>query len=110
MISQREILILFLIKEVRWNIWKLIQQFDRADFPGNVGPSIDILYTNELIETNEKLMENNHPLNYKLLEKGELFLKENFNPERVLNHIQNMTKPDFLYEIVKTLISESKVD
>lgn len=106
-IGQREVLIMFMIHVMKWGVYRLHQQLDRADFDSNLRESLDLLIEVNYI-TPYELFDNGHPSSYRLLKKGNQYLNSNFNSVNTLQHIKEMQDPDFLYEITEKWIKKSE--
>ena len=105
--SDKESLILFLIDRHPSlnNIYGLIQLFDRADFPSNVGETLDILKDFNFIIP--KKSDSNELMKYSTTITGQNYLKTEFNDEEILDYIKTMQNPTFLYELTELLISKN---
>jgi len=101
-------LILFLIYSdpgVR-SIYGLVKQFDRADFPGNVGKEIKVLIEYGYIKVS-KYFDNGTASDYVATEKGIKYLSDNFNSNEILEYIKEMPNPDFLYKLTQKFIENN---
>jgi hypothetical protein len=78
--GQKEILILYLINSdpgIR-SIYGLVKHFDRANFPAEIGKSIDVLLERKLVIVTK-------------------YLDKEFKKDEILKYIQTFDKPDILY-------------
>lgn len=105
MLSNRQILILFLISSEPGikGIYSLVKLFDRADFPARISENLNELLLKNLIIISENF-DNGTAKNYRTTEKGEIFLKNNFNDLEIIKYVAKMQEPILLLEITKTYI------
>ena len=106
-ITVRQKLLLFLISSdpgVR-DIYKMIQLFDRADFPGKLTQNLQPLLDKKLIYVAENLF-NGTPKKYEITEEGKNFLVDNFNSDELIDHINKMDNPEFLLKLTEVYIAK----
>jgi hypothetical protein len=85
------------------SIYGLVKQFDRADFPGNVGKEIKVLIEYGYIKVS-KYFDNGTESDYVATEKGIEYLSDNFNSDEILEYINQMPNPDFLCKLTRKFI------
>jgi hypothetical protein len=106
-ISLRDQLVLLLItKSGINNVHKLGMRFDRHDFPGNEGKNLLILLDRQLIYVSVA-NKFNHPIKYASTEKGEKYVRNNINPELIIEHVKKMSNPGFMLELVQLIFENS---
>ncbi|MDP4208912.1 MAG: hypothetical protein Q8928_08875 [Bacteroidota bacterium] len=98
-------LILFLIGSDSGikSIYGFVKYFDLADFPGNVAKEIKVLIEHGLIKVS-KWFDNGTESDYAITEKGIKYISESFNDNEILEYINQMPNPDFLFKLTKNLI------
>ena len=102
--SKKELLVLLLIDRLPSmnSIYSLTSLLDRYDFPSNIQPVLMDLKNAELIEYSE-----NRPLTemqvYKTTASGKKRLKSDFNKKEMLDYINTLHNPDFLYELTEKM-------
>ena len=110
-IDLKQTLILFLIGANPGikSIYRLVWQFDKADFPGRVGKEIEELVAKGyIIVTN--YFENGTESHYKITDKGSLYLSKNFNEDEILHFINQMRHPEVLFKLTQSYIEKFKAD
>jgi DNA-binding PadR family transcriptional regulator len=96
--GQKEILILYLINSdpgIR-SIYGLVKHFDRANFPAEIGKSIDVLLERKLVIVT-KYFDNGTASEYGITDDGKKYLDKEFKKDEILKYIQTFDKPDILY-------------
>lgn len=91
----KEKLILFLINGdpgIR-SIYGLVRHFDRANFPSEMGKSIDILLGNNFITVTNNF-DNGTASEYGITDEGKKYLKSEFNKEEILKYIGTFDHPE----------------
>jgi hypothetical protein len=105
LMTNKQKLILFLIHSDSGvnSIYGLVKQFDRADFPGNVSKEIAVLIEQGYIKVS-KYFDNGTASDYVATEIGIQYIVDNFNGNEMLEYIQKMRIPNFLYKLTQKLI------
>lgn len=96
--GQKEKLILFLINADRGikGIYGLVRHFDRANFPGEVGKSIDqLLKLKYVVVTGH--FDNGTRAEFEATEAGREYLRKEFNKEEILRYIATFDNPELTY-------------
>jgi DNA-binding MarR family transcriptional regulator len=104
--TAKQKLILFLIScdpGIR-SIYKMVQIYDRADFPSKMTENLDPLLNDNLIFVSENF-NNGTPSTYSITEKGKEFLKNNFVDTEVIEFIKTMQNPELLLQITEACIA-----
>jgi hypothetical protein len=96
--GQKEILILYLINADPGiqSIYGLVKHFDRANFPSEIGKSIDELVKRKFVAVT-KILDNGTASEYGITHEGKKYLDIEFKKEEILKYIQTFEKPDILY-------------
>lgn len=105
--SNKELLMLFLIDKhpSLKNIYSLTKIFDRVDFPTDASNHLKSLMNLKFIEYKEERPTNEMPI-YKSTTNGKAFLESNLKKEEILNYINTLHNPTFLYELTEVLLSK----
>lgn len=88
-------------------IERLVRVFDRANFSGDVGESLDMLLDKNLIFV-ETLFNNNTPHTYNVTNLGRHFLKDNFNDDEIVSYIKTMDDPTHLLHVIEGYLNKEK--
>ena len=81
-------------------IYKLINTFDRADFPSEISSNLEPLLKEELIEV-EKLFYNNTPASYRATSKGLEYLNKTVKTESLIKYVKTLHYPEQLLMALK---------
>ena len=106
--SKKELLVLFLIDKLPSlnNIYSLTRLYYRADFPANIDQVLKDLKSSKLIEFAENRTLNKMQV-CKSSFKGRKVMKSDFNLVEILDYINTLDNPDFLYEITEKLMNKN---
>ena len=105
MLTTRQKLILFLIDAdpgIR-DIYRMVELYDRADFPSNMTEHLDTLLNAAYIRIS-KWFDNGTPAAYEISEKGKSYLTQHFQATEAIEHVKQMRNPELLLKIVQTYI------
>lgn len=103
----KEKLILFLVScdpGIR-DIYKMTSVFERADFPSELGPSLNSLLKADLIYVT-KYFDDGAPFVYGVTEKGRDYLIKNFNNLEIINFVKSLQNPQLLLQIVQVYVDK----
>jgi hypothetical protein len=106
--EQIEKLILFLVNADPGikGIYALVRLFDRVNFPGKIGESIDkLMEKNFIVVTN--LFDNGTPAEYDTTKEGKEYLKTEFKGDEILEYIKIFDNSEILYLLTKGYIDQA---
>lgn len=102
-ISDKQKLILFLlycdpgIKD----IYSMVNVYERADYPFQLGENLKSLIDLQLLWVSQ-YMDNGTPALFELTDAGKALVKENVGKEALLAYIKTLQAPDFILGLVQS--------
>lgn len=79
-----------------------MMRLDRCDFPGKPEKNLTNLVAKKLLYVSAA-NGFGHAVNYAVTELGEEFVKNHLDHSKIMEHIKNMSDPDFMLELVQAI-------